>query len=371
MFQSSSRGVARFILYLPRPPYTPLSLFNTITESIVLQDSLLYSHLTYLSEDIILNLDSSNSSVITSNSIIDIIRGVDSIYAGLRGGITESIVLSSTLSSIQSKVIELEETIKLTHSLQEKVVYLTLLTETLRVLDLIDHGKLESLTDQIILQDSINSLGRLVNVLLESIGITSTVTPNTINLISLSDTFSINSTSLAKGIMKESVDESFILSIPTASGQDTYLAYLLSPETMSVSNYNNYNFDGCTKFKDKYLFFNSTGLYEYGGKRDNNSVYSAYVETIAFNFGSSNLKQVPSIYLGHTSSGYIYLKVKTDGRKESHYKLNKRTENLNTQKIDIGKGLISRYFQFELVTDADDFSVESIDFYPVELRRKI
>jgi hypothetical protein len=371
MFQSSSRGVASFILYFPRPPYIPKILFDTISEGILGGEGLTYSHLAYLSESISLALDSTNSSAITSQSIIDIIRNVDSINILLNGGITESVLITSSASNILNRAIAIQEVVNLNDTAFSRAVYLTLVLELLNILDLVNHGKLGVITESLLLQNSISSLSSLANTLAESLGLIDTLSSRYIRLVSLSETLNLSNTLSSLLLGKEKVAESFVLSIPTVSGQDNYLAYLLSPETMSISNYNNYNFDGCTKFRDDYLFFNSTGLYKYGGKDDDGDKFSAYVQTTAFNFGSSNLKQVPAVYLGHTCSGESYLKVKTDGRKEAHYKLNKKTENLNTQKIDVGKGLISRYFQFELVTDADDFSMESIDFYPLELRRKI
>ncbi len=60
-----------------------------------------------------------------------------------------------------------------------------------------------------------------------------------------------------------------------------------------------------------------------------------------------------------------------DGRKEAVYKLNKRTDNLQTQKFPLSKGLIGRYFQFELVTNANTFNLESIEFYPLIIKRKL
>lgn len=371
MFQSSSRGVASFILYIPRPPYVPKILFDTISESIVGSTGLTYLHAAFLEETLSFSLDSPDSSLRASEVIVDIIREIDFLYISLNSSITEVITLTSSVSNIVTQLSALTETISLVQSSNDKAVYSILLSEVIRLLDLIDYGKLVSIIESIAIQDAIVNLSKFSNSLLESLSVTPTVIPTSIRLISLSETFNLNSLTSQSSILKERVIDSFIISLPTSSGQDNYLAYLLSPETMSVSNYINYNFDGCTKFKDKYLFFNSTGLYEYGGKRDDGESYKSYIETIAFNFGSSNIKQVPSIYLGHTCSGATYLKVKTDGKREVHYKLNKRTENLHTQKVDIGKGLLSRYFQFELVTDADDFSVESIDFYPLELRRKL
>ena len=83
------------------------------------------------------------------------------------------------------------------------------------------------------------------------------------------------------------------------------------------------------------------------------------------------MKQVPAIYLGVDSTDKVILKVRVDGKAEVHYQLNKFTNNLMTQKIDIGKGLIGRYFQFELLTEASEFNMESIEFYPLEIRRKL
>jgi len=342
----------------------------TVSDSFSLSSTLVYYELTKIVEQISL-FDNNSSRSNIKLLISDYINIVDKILITLKISISESIFLASTLSSIIKRIetitsiLSVKETISTTGSLSNIIVSL------ITILGEIDRRTLASITDAILISSTISSLYKSISLLLDSIVLVDSNIGKSIQILSVVDSILINSSVLSNSLFRSNIFDSFVISIPTIEGSDKYLAYLFSPETSGISNYNNYNFDSCTKFNSKYLFSNSTGLYEYGGDLDDLSAITSHLETVAYDFGSSNLKQVPAVYLGLSSSGSTIMKVKVDGKAEVIYKLNKKTSNLQTQKVEIGKGLIGRYFQFELITEAPDFSIESIEFYPLELKRKI
>jgi hypothetical protein len=207
--------------------------------------------------------------------------------------------------------------------------------------------------------------------ILDLINLVSSSTNLLIKIGIISDNLELNSSFTSIEHILETLEDGFVISIPGSLIPDTYLAYLLNAETNSVSKYTNYNFTSCTKFGSKYLFGNSTGLYEYGGTSDDGEKITAHLKTVAYNFGTSNLKQVPDIYLGGTNSDKMIVKVSVDNKASVYYRLNRKIDNLSTQRIQLGKGLIGRYFQFELITDSIDLDLEALEFYPIVLKRKI
>ena len=296
---------------------------------------------------------------------------IDNFINTIFDGVTEQTMISSSLSAINNHLITIYEGIIQSGNVSSLAYLYNNILQSIKTVDNLLLFKAISITEYANLSGLFNVYSNLLNVITQGLSITPLLTPSSIRIISLSDNFNLNSSILNLANVFNGIKELFVITLPPDYSQDSYLAYLLSPETMYVSQYSNYNFNGGTKFDHDYLFYNSSGLYKYGGTTDNGTAVTSTVETIAFNFDSSNRKQLPAIYLGVISSGQTYLKVKTDGKNESYYLLNKMTGNLHTQKIAIGKGLISRYFQFELVTQADTFNMESIDFYPIELHRKL
>ena len=340
------------------------------TSSISLSSTLLYYQLDSIYENITLLLGQSTRTN-NYNLINDYFNVLDSILISLNGNISETLTLTSTLSGVIHQIETIVSIVILNEDISTRLSAVNQIVSLLKILDSLDQIYVGSVVETITLAESMNSLYKAITTILESIVNTDSTSMKYIQMLYLSDNISIDGVVSTKANLINNILEPFILSIPTSSGQDTYLSYLLLPETSSVSNYNNYNFDGCTKFDSKYLFFNNTGLYEYGGTRDDGTLIKTYIETVAYNFGSSNIKQVPAIYLGWMNTGTTILKVRVDGKSEVVYKLNKKTNNLQTQKINIGKGLIGRYFQFEIINNVDAINLESIEFYPVELKRKL
>ena len=88
-------------------------------------------------------------------------------------------------------------------------------------------------------------------------------------------------------------------------------------------------------------------------------------------FDTSKLKRVDYCYLGMAASGKLYLKVIAEG-KDYLYACRDASLHLQTQRVDIGRGLRVNYFEFELYnTDGDDFELASVEFGAVELSRRI
>lgn len=84
--------------------------------------------------------------------------------------------------------------------------------------------------------------------------------------------------------------------------------------------------------------------------------------------GNDKIKHLPNAYLGVQSSNIMRLTV------DDTYTYTARAfdETLNTQRIDVGKGLRGTWFGLKLTgTDGADFRLESIDFIPATTKRRI
>jgi len=349
---------------------TPLGPYYPVSSSIEYTTDLTYTQTFTISEVVSLvltELQTINSSL----TITEIITIIDDILVSYNSTISESIVYTSTLTGLIYQLELLIESVSLSDSVSDKVIFINTISNILSIIDSIDYGTQETIVDLLVLDATLVDLYKSYATLIESVINTDTLSPSHISIISLSDEWSLLGTSTSKSQIYNVIIDDFILSVPTTSGQNAYLGYALSPETNSITTYTNYNFDGSCEYEGNYYFYNSTGLYKYGGTTDNNVAIRSIIETAGMSFGTTNKKSIPSIYLGATNSGGLILKVRVDGIGEIFYKLNKYTNHLQTQKIDVGKGLLARYFQFELIVDATSFDMESIDFMPMEVKRKL
>jgi hypothetical protein len=357
------------IQVIPVSTLSTLKILN-ISDNVQVVDSQI-SDFIFNIIDSINTLSSFDNTVYGNNTIVDNLQTISELLVTIIASISESVVLSDSINNILVVLKDILELNTFNSSTSSSSIFINTIIDIVNLLDILDKGIKGDISESITILDSMSIISNLLSTIIEALIHSDTINSNSVIMLFNSDNVGISSSVQSSALLASLVQEGIIISIPTARGQDTYLGYVLSPETNSISTYDNYNFDGVVNYNGNYLLYNSSGMYKYGGVLDDSSKITSYIETVAYNFNSSNLKQVPSVYLGVSSTGTFILKVRVDGKAETTYKLNKNTNNLQTQKIDIGKGMIGRYFQFELITDADTFNMESVEFYPVEMKRKL
>lgn len=347
-----------------------LKLINEINETLTFSSQPSVDTIVFLLDSLSLSVQTSSSFIVKDN-IDEVISALNTIVLKFNKIATESIVFQSTSTRVLLSIANIVESIVSNSSSYTSLKAINVITSLLVILDELDRGIKASIVESIIINNTINSLHELLSVALSSINISNTLIGKLAYIVLAEESIGYNDDFSGNSLFKEIISNEFVISISGGKDNNTYNSYLFSPETSSITTYTNYNFTGCASFNNKALFYNKEGIYEHGGFSDDGETIKSIVGLSALSFGTTNLKTIPNIYLGVTSTDQVILKVRIDGKAEVIYKLNKFTDNLRTQKIDIGKGLKARYFQFEIITEADMFSLESIDFHPIELKRKL
>jgi hypothetical protein len=332
------------------------NMYASITDLYLLVGNLISSEVYSISDTAILS-GTHNSPVISSYLIEDIIK-LNEILT-----LISSLVISDTLGINDSFLTDDKDG-------SGQRVFLSLL-DTLLILDKSGYALLSSISENLEFSLVMSSLRLAISNITDNLLLDSQAIAGSLFLVPVTDSLNLESLEDISSILQELLSEELLLLLPQVDNSAKYLTYAFSPETASVSTYDNYNFEGACVFNGKYLFFNKNGIFEYGGNFDDGVPIQSEISTSALMYSTSNLKNVPSVYLGVVNSDVVILKVRTDGKGEFTYKLNKHTSNLHTQKINIGKGVIGRYFQFDLITSSEEFNLNSIEFLPLVLKRKI
>jgi hypothetical protein len=174
------------------------------------------------------------------------------------------------------------------------------------------------------------------------------------------------------GTFSESLAE-IVLFIPVKDEPNiSFNTYSFNSRINAVSEYTNYNFNSYTVYQNRAYGASSEGFYLLEGCTDNEDPIVVKLRTAAMDFGTSNLKSIPQVYLGIAQDSSIIMKVAVDGKAETYHKLDLATNHLGTQRIKLPKGHIGRWFQFELESETvSEFNLDSIEFYLMPFRRKI
>jgi hypothetical protein len=160
-------------------------------------------------------------------------------------------------------------------------------------------------------------------------------------------------------------------------GEEPATGWVMNTEgDMPVSRYENYDFNSFCRLGDVYLGAKDEGLYLLDGETDDGVLIESAVRTMMLDFGSPAMKRVQSAYIGYTSNGRLLLKVRvtTEGQlNEQWYEAQELPAQApREQMVRVGRGLRSRYWQFDLVNiDGADFELTDLELYPVYLNRRV
>lgn len=159
-------------------------------------------------------------------------------------------------------------------------------------------------------------------------------------------------------------------------GGEVYQGWAVNTETGAPTEYQNYPFNSMCRLGQRYFGAAEDGLYLLDGSNDDGDPIRARILTGEMDFDSPNLKRVERAYMGYTTRGDLVLKVivtHAGKHTEYWYQASALTSGERTEtRVKIGEGIVSRYWQFELVnSDGADFEIDRLDIDVRDLKRRV
>jgi alpha-tubulin suppressor-like RCC1 family protein len=181
-----------------------------------------------------------------------------------------------------------------------------------------------------------------------------------------------NTGSFIKAVLADAVLATVRLNI----GGELFTGWVLNTDTLAPSEYQfaDRQFNSACKHGDRYLMAAEDGVYEFTEATNVESVMT-YIKTGKTDFGSDLKKRIVNSYIVYSASGNMVLKVTTSeyGQLQTrNYKMVPpgNSETTDVRRFDLGRGIKSRYWQFELVGDGVDCDIDEIGMLPIVLSRR-
>ena len=163
---------------------------------------------------------------------------------------------------------------------------------------------------------------------------------------------------------------SVVITEQTADNSD-WGSWVVNYETNAHWRYDNYQFNSFATFNGVTYGCKDDGIYALTGSTDNGTAIDAKITTAVTDFDNSQKKHMLKSYLGVKSDGDLLLKVLAEGGNVYYYGVDKTRTSIGGTRVNIGRGLASRYWQFELLNvDGADFELDAIEFFPVITSRR-
>ncbi len=137
--------------------------------------------------------------------------------------------------------------------------------------------------------------------------------------------------------------------------QTSFRAMVLNLKNNGLTEYLNYNFNSLCSFNGKYFGANTTGIYELTGTQDVSTNISWRIVTSRFDLETDNVKKrLLYAWIGCKPSGDLTLTViQPDGTQYAYTADSVNTVD-NGIRVKFGKGVKSRYVDFELKNIANE-----------------
>lgn len=155
------------------------------------------------------------------------------------------------------------------------------------------------------------------------------------------------------------------------AGAEEMVGWIINPNLMASTALDNYDFTGFGQHKGRYYGIRPDGLYVLEGDTDDGGQIDSFISLGNKNFNTAKQKRVPHAYIGASTDGRMVLKVIVHGQ-EYLYAVRNPSTDMAEQRVDIGRGLRSNYWNFELMNrEGADFEIDTIKFMPIVLERRI
>jgi len=167
--------------------------------------------------------------------------------------------------------------------------------------------------------------------------------------------------------------ERILLGALYVSPDGNFTTWAINTRTNSVSEYENWAFNSFAPMGHKYVGANQYGLYELNGETDDGENIIAMIETGLMQLAGTKLAGIKGLYLGMKVSqgdNTFFIKLAAGDGREYVYRIISQPNQMTT-KVNVGKGLRSRYLSFKLISTGPDFNLDTVEFVPMIGKRRV
>lgn len=143
----------------------------------------------------------------------------------------------------------------------------------------------------------------------------------------------------------------------------SYEAYSINLATGAVTRYTDFAFDNVLRFGDKFFGIRADGVYELAGDTDDGAPIVAQVRTFNTNFGATNIKRVPFMYVSGQVGTDLSVGFVADKGVEYKYPVGLvREQGVRTGRAKAGLGVKGSYYNFSITNeDGQDFQIDRLE----------
>lgn len=149
----------------------------------------------------------------------------------------------------------------------------------------------------------------------------------------------------------------------------SFTTWVMNARNAAVSEYTSYEFNSFARLGNRYVAASATGLYELLGDTDDGADIIGRIMGGFMQFGGTKLSRLSAAYIAARGEGDFVLRIETADGAVYNYQVG--TRDMRSTKFHMGKGQRARYFAYELISAGQDFDLDTLEFVPVVVQRRV
>lgn len=286
----------------------------------------------------------------------------------LRAALSDNLTLSA---GVQTKLIlQIIDKLIMHSSLIGRARLQAVLTSPVTLHDALIHALGARLASTIQLAATLTPLYKAIANAMSNATLHSTAAPVLLVSGVVRDGVKLHEINTIKALFGVTVMDLVMVDTGMSDGVDTLSVWQMNTRTAAVTEYTNYPFNSFGRLGAAvYIGAADDGLYELDGPDDQGSPVVAVLRGGYTQFGGTHLSRIKAAYLAVRGSGEFLLKIVTGPGEEYIYSAN--AQSLQSAKFQMGKGQRARYFAWELTSVGQDFDLDTLEFVPIEVQRRV
>lgn len=289
------------------------------------------------------------------------------VLVGVPANLSETVAISEAMSTVRAMTII--DQLGLADVLGVKATFGKTIADSVHVADALRKFFSGDVVDGVAFTDLLERQRQLNPTLTDTAGIGETLTRQFILRVTAAETLSLTHTQALKMLFDPALADAVQLSAAYVSPGSSVTTWAINTKNMATTEYTNYEFNSFARMGNHYLGATSAGLYELDGDTDAGTDIIADIKSGLMQLGGSRFTSFKTAYIGMRGEGDFVLKVETGDGKTYNYAV--VGKDMQTSRVHFGKGLRARYFSFELISTGQDFDLDSIEFIPLVVQRRV
>jgi hypothetical protein len=203
----------------------------------------------------------------------------------------------------------------------------------------------------------------------DNLELVETIAPRFLLSAVASDDLELSAEQVIQMLFQPHMREDILLTGAYISPGGGFTAWSMNTRTAAVTEYTDFEFNSFVRIGNKYIGASSEGLFELNGDTDDGDDIIAQIKGGYLQFGGVKLSRLKAAYIAARGDGEFVLRIITGD--DSVYNYAATTRDMLTSKVHMGKGQRARYFAFELISAGQDFDLDSIEFVPIVVQRRV